>query len=53
MIYKKGNKDRGELAKIKVRHISKVIKDFNLVDDLGKEKTKTQKFLNVINFRHN
>ena len=33
----KGNKDKGELAKIKVRPISKVFKDFTLEDDLDIE----------------
>ena len=34
LIYKKGNKDKGELAKMKVRPISKVFKDFTLEDNL-------------------
>ena len=37
LIYKKGNKDKGGLAKMKVRPISKVFKDFNLEDDLSIE----------------
>ena len=48
LIYKKGNKDKGELAKLKVRPISKVFIDFTLEDDLSKRTTKSQNILNVI-----
>ena len=37
LIYKKGNKDKGELAKMKLRPINKVFKDFTLEDDLSIE----------------
>ena len=35
LIYKKGDKDKGKLAKMKVRPIIKVFKDFTLEDDLS------------------
>ena len=37
LIYKKVNKNKGELAKMKVRPISKIFKDFTLEDDLSIE----------------
>ena len=37
LIYKKGDKDKGKLAKMKVRPISKIFKDFTPEDDLSIE----------------
>ena len=37
LIYMKGNEDKGELPKMKVRIISKLFKDVNFEDDLSIE----------------